>query len=139
MQLSEIMTRTLATAAMDEPVSVAAKRMRELNVGCLVITNAGAPEGIITDRDLAVGCLGQGHDCAECPVWHHMSRPVITVPPTLDVIEAIHLMSQKRIKRLPVVERGMVVGLVSFSDAARALEGAMHDLLQGMGASRKAA
>jgi CBS domain-containing protein len=111
--------------------------MREASIGCLVVTNEGKVEGIITDRDLTVRCLTEGHNPLLCPISHHMSRPVITAGPGMDVLYAAHLMSNKKIKRLPIVEGDQLIGLVSFSDIANAMIHPMAHLLAGLGASRR--
>jgi signal-transduction protein with cAMP-binding, CBS, and nucleotidyltransferase domain len=114
--------------------------MREASIGCLVVTvvtNEEKVEGIITDRDLTVRCLTEGHNPLLCPVSQHMSRPVITAGPGMDVLYAAHLMSNKKIKRLPVVEGDQLIGLVSFSDIANAMIQPMSHLLAGLGASKR--
>lgn len=137
MQLKDIMAKKVVTVTGEESVADAARKMREANIGCLVVTNTRSVKGIITDRDLAVGCLSDGHDARRCEVSHHMSSPVITAGPNMDILEAAHLMTEKKIKRLPVVEREQLVGLVSFSDIAQAMDRPMHDLMVGMGAARR--
>jgi CBS domain-containing protein len=94
--------------------------MRERSIGCLLATVDGSIKGIITDRDL-LGCLDQEHDPDECSVSNHMSRPVIVERPDEDVIIAADVMRRNLIKRLPVVDGGKLVGIVSFSDIAAAL------------------
>ncbi len=117
--------------------------MREAEVGCLVATDDGEIAGIITDRDLVVRCLSEGHDFKCCLVSQHMSVPVISVPPSKDMLETAHMMMERDIRRIPVIESGQTVGLVSLSDIAQAMDtavqqmdNAVHDLLMGMGASR---
>jgi CBS domain-containing protein len=139
MQLKDIMARKVATIDGDDSIFSAARLMRTSNVGCLVVTNAGNVKGIITDRDLATACLSEGHDSRLCQVAGHMSNPVITGSPSMDILDAAHLMTEKRVKRLPVVEGTKLVGLVSMSDIAQAMDRTMHDLLFGMGAARRAA
>jgi CBS domain-containing protein len=119
--------------------------MAEADVGSLVVMNEGALEGIITDRDLVVRCLSGGHDSSTCWVSEHMSAPVETVEPTADMLDAARRMTERQIRRLPVVDDAEVVGVVSLSDVALAFDVALehmdrslHDLLRGMGASRSA-
>jgi len=125
----------------NETVTRAAAKMRDANVGCLVVTSGGMVAGIITDRDLVVRCLsraGEGnHRLEECTVADHMTQPVITARPDMDILEAAHLMTQQEVKRLPVVHGEDVMGLVSMSDVAQALDRPVHDLLVGMGAARR--
>jgi CBS domain-containing protein len=135
MQLKDIMAKHVVTVAEEDSVFSAANLMRQAGVGRLVIAKDGQAQGIVTDRDLALRCLGEGHNPTLCPVSQHMSTPVIIAAPDMDVLAAAHLMTNKKIKRLPVVENGQMVVLVSFSDIANAM---MH-LLAGLGASRRAA
>ena len=141
MQLKDIMAKRVVTVTEDESVFNAANLMRQASIGCLVIAWAGKAKGIITDRDLAIRCLSEGHNSTLCPVSKHMSTPVITAGPDMDVLYAAHLMTNKKIKRLPVVEGEdqQLVGLVSFSDIANAMMQPMMHLLAGLGASRRAA
>jgi CBS domain-containing protein len=137
MQLKDIMAKHLVTVTEDESVFNAANLMRQASVGCLVIARAGRAQGIITDRDLTIRCLGEGHNPLLCPVSQHMSVPVITAGPDMEVLYAAHLMSNKKIKRLPVLEDEQLIGLVSFSDIANAMMQPMVHLLAGLGASRR--
>lgn len=138
MQLKDIMTKEVITITEDETIANAARRMQEADVGCLVVTGASVT-GIITDRDLAIKCVGEGHNPTECQVSQYMSRPVTTAEPGMDILDAAHLMTEKQVKRLPVVDGDQLIGLVSFSDIAGAMERPMHDLMLGMGAARRAA
>jgi CBS domain-containing protein len=137
MQLKDIMAKKVITIAEDQTTFTAASLMREASIGCLVVTNKGKVEGIITDRDLTVRCLTEGHNPLLCGISQHMSHPVITAGPGMDVLYAVHLMSNKKIKRLPVVEGDQLVGLVSFSDIANAMIQPMAHLLAGLGVSRR--
>jgi CBS domain-containing protein len=105
----------------------------------LVVVDADRVLGIITDRDITVRCAAESHDVSRCRVREHMSKGVISVEPDADILEAAHLMTQWQVKRLPVTKDGYLVGIVSFSDVANALDEPIHDLLIGMGAARRAA
>ncbi len=139
MDLREIMAQHVVTITADDSVFKAASLMRQASVGCLVIAEDGQAQGIVTDRDLAIRCMGEGHNPALCAVGNHMSTPVFTATPDMDVLYAAHLMTNKKIKRLPVVEGEKLVGLVSFSDIANAMIQPMVHLLAGLGASRRVA
>ncbi|MBF8304760.1 MAG: protein YhcV [Dehalococcoidia bacterium] len=136
MKLGNIMVKRVITISSKDNIMNAARKMREGNIGCLVVSEGRKVEGIITDRDLVVSCLGAGHISQLCQVLQHMSSPVITAEPTMDIWEANRLMTHKGIKRLPVVKEGDLIGIVSFSDIAQALDKPMHDLLFGVGAAR---
>ena len=115
----------------------------EADVGCLVVTENGVVKGIVTDRDLAIGCLSKHQDAGECLVSEHMSSPAITTEASNDMLKTARLMTDLDVRRLPVLDGGQLVGLVSLSDIAQAMDSALqsmnqalHDLLLGMGASR---
>ncbi len=138
MKLEDIMVKKVITVSSLETVVEAAKKMREANVGCLVVNDDRSVKGVITDRDLVVGCLGAGHNARECRVEQHMSSPVIIAEPGWDILEASRVMTEQQVKRLPVMQDKKLVGLVSFSDIALALDKPMHELLVGADATRRA-
>jgi signal-transduction protein with cAMP-binding, CBS, and nucleotidyltransferase domain len=96
---------------------MAAKRMSESAVGCLVVTVGDAVKGIITDRDLLT-CLSQRHDPHLCAVSAHMRHPVMVLRPDEKARTAAAVMRARRIKRLPVAKNGKLLGIVSLSDLA---------------------
>jgi len=115
MKLEEIMIRNVIEAASDETIGAAAQRMREKNVGCLVATVDGRVKGILTDRDL-LACIERRHDPYRCKVAAHMSRPVTVLSPDEDHFTAARVLAAKRIKRLPIAQKGKLLGIVSLSD-----------------------
>ena len=128
MKLQEIMVKDVIQAAPEETISMAGKRMRDNAVGCLVVTMAGAVKGIITDRDL-LGCLAAAHDPYRCQIATHMRRPVHVLRPDEDPTIAAEVMEERCIKRLPIVQHGKLVGIVSLSDLA-AIAGAQAEGLR---------
>lgn len=145
MDVREVMSSKVSMIESDELVHVAAVAMREEKVGCLVVMDAGNVWGIITDRDIVVRCFSFTHDWGQCEVWRHATKGTVTITPDRHVIQASRLMMEHQISRVPVVEDGRLVGLVSLSDIAVALDRttqvanlALHDLLMGMGAGRAA-
>lgn len=118
MKLADIMVREVVTVSPEDTSAAAAARMRERNVGCLVVSIDGAVKGILTDRDL-LQCLSAGHDPRQCKVLAHMSKPVIVERPEEELLTAAGIMAKYHIKRLPIVAEKKLVGLISFSDIAR--------------------
>jgi predicted transcriptional regulator len=117
MKLQDVMITEVIQASPDDSVGDAAKRMREKAVGCLVVTIAGAVKGIVTDRDL-LDCLAESHDPFRCPLSAHMNRPVIILGPEEDHKMAAKVLQRKKIRRLPVAQRGKLLGIISLSDLA---------------------
>ena len=118
MQLREIMTAGVVTAALDADVLEVAQLMRDHGVGSVVLCDPkGDPTAMVTDRDLAVRALAGGRPGAE-PIREHASRPLVTGEPDMDLEEAAALMVQHRVRRLPVVDGGSLAGIVTLDDIA---------------------
>ena len=118
MQLREIMTMGVITAAPETSAAQVAQEMRDRNVGSVVIVDPeGAPVAMVTDRDLAVRVLADEAD-PDRPVGEHVSRPLVTGDPDMELEEAAALMVQHRIRRLPVVEEDELTGIVTLDDIA---------------------
>lgn len=121
MKLGDIMIREVIQSLPEDSISEAAGRMRESAVGCLVVSASGRLRGIVTARDV-LDCVGGGHDPLQCKVAVHMSRPVVVLKPQEDLLTAAAVMRRKGIKRLPVVEKGELCGIVSWSGLAKLAE-----------------
>jgi CBS domain-containing protein len=118
MRLREIMTPGVVTAALDAELVEVAQLMRDHGVGSVVLCDPeGEPVAMVTDRDLAVRGLAAGRPGSE-PVREHASRPLVTGVPEMDLEEAAALMVQHRVRRLPVVDGGMLAGIVTLDDIA---------------------
>jgi CBS domain-containing protein len=115
----EVMTplpRALDTSA---SVMDAAEIMRDADIGDVVVLEDRRLYGILTDRDIVVRVLAEGSDPATVSVGQVCSRELTTIPPTASVGDAVRLIREKAIRRLPVVEEGgEVVGIVSMGDIA---------------------
>ena len=105
----------------DEPVLVAIQMMADKHVGALPVTRNGELVGVISERDYARKVILLGRSSAETPVWQIMSSPVVTVGPGDDVRQCMQIMTEKRIRHLPVVEDGHMVGMISIGDLVRAV------------------
>src|SRR5262245_58506189 len=112
------MTSGVVTAGCDTDLLGVAQLMRDRAVGSVVLCDdQGAPKAMITDRDLAVRALAEDRPTRE-PVSDHASRPLITGEPEMDLEEAAALMVQHRVRRLPVLADGELVGIVTLDDIA---------------------
>jgi CBS domain-containing protein len=117
-QISEIMTGSVITASPDASVCDVAALMRDHNVGSVVLVDrAGRPCGIVTDRDLAIDVLADASD-PMMSVRDCATVPVVTGESDMDLDEAAALMVGHRIRRLPVLEDGELVGIVTLDDIA---------------------
>jgi CBS domain-containing protein len=105
----------------EEPVLAAIQMMADKRVGALPVTRNGELVGVVSERDYARKVILLGRSSAETPVWQIMSSPVITVAPAEDVRKCMRLMTEKRIRHLPVVDGGRMVGVISIGDLVRAV------------------
>jgi CBS domain-containing protein len=105
----------------EEPVLEAIQLMADKHVGALPVTRNGELAGVISERDYARKVILLGRSSAETPVWQIMSSPVVTVSPDEDVRQCMSLMTDRRIRHLPVVEGGRMVGVISIGDLVRAV------------------
>ncbi|CCO08194.1 CBS domain-containing protein [Desulforamulus hydrothermalis] len=117
-QLKEIMTPQVATVSPQQTVQEAAQLMSQYNVGSVPVVDNGRCVGIVTDRDIALRAVSQGHNPSTTKVQTVMTAGVVTGTPQMDVHEAANLMAQRQIRRLPVVENGRLAGIVSLGDLA---------------------
>ena len=120
MKVSDIMTSEgLATATLDTTLAEIAARMRDENVGAIPIVDDDEKlAGIITDRDIVVRGIAEGKDPDECTAEDIISEKLHTIHPHADIEEAAELMARHQIRRLPVVENSVIVGMISLGDIA---------------------
>jgi CBS domain-containing protein len=117
-QLQDIMTSSVVAAAAQTSAAELAEQMRDHNVGSVVIVEPdGLPVAMVTDRDLALRVLADGAD-PDAPIGDRVSRPLVSGDPEMELEEAAALMVQHRVRRLPVVDRGELVGIVTLDDIA---------------------
>jgi CBS domain-containing protein len=117
--VEDFMTKKVVMIEASRTIAEAAKLLADENVGSLVVVSGGKPVGIITDRDIVVKAVAAGLPVSE-RVERIMSSPLITVEPQTPIMEAIQLMEKHSIRRLPVVEHGKVVGILTSTDVGRA-------------------
>ena len=119
----EVMTAAPATVRASDPLAEAARRMKDVDAGAMVVVDdSERVVGIVTDRDIAVRAVAEGKDPATTPVSAVASRDLATLSPTDSIADAVRLMHEKAIRRLPVTESGKAVGIVSIGDLAEERE-----------------
>jgi CBS domain-containing protein len=116
MKIRELMTPAPVAVAPSDPASEAAKAMREHGIGAVLVTDQGKLAGLVTDRDIAVRVLAQGRDPREVPVSEIASRDVAVIGPRDDTEDAARLIASRAVRRVPVVEDGVAIGVVSLGD-----------------------
>ncbi|MGV9775650.1 CBS domain-containing protein [Streptosporangium sp. NPDC003464] len=127
--VADVMTHDPATVDAGQPVSVAARLMAAEDTGAVIVTHDGRVRGIVTDRDIAVRVVAEDKG-PDTPVREVYSGDVVTVGPDTSIEQAVRLMRSNAIRRIPVVEDDMAVGVLSIGDLAVELdpESALADI-----------
>lgn len=115
MKIRDIMSRQVASLNSDDSVEKAAQLMKAYNVGSLPICAHNSIIGIVTDRDIALRAIANGDDGSQQIRDVMTANPVVGTP-DMDVDDAVRIMSEKQIRRLPIVENNTLVGMVSLGD-----------------------
>lgn len=105
--------------AQDMTVAQAVGLLAERRIGCLPVVADGAVVGIVSERDIVRALGAEGGGVLESPVSRVMTGPVVTIAPDMPVMTALSLMTQRRIRHLPVLEKGAMVGFVSIGDLVK--------------------
>ena len=122
---------TLYSVEPEDPVLEAIRQMAEHHVGALLVMKGLDLQGIISERDYARKVILHGRSSAETPVWQIMSSPVVTVSPDQTVQDCMHLMTERRIRHLPVMDKGKVVAMISIGDLVKSvIEDQQHTIEQ---------
>ena len=123
MKVCDLMNDHVVSVGMGEPVSSAARILRQQNVGSLpVCGDDGRLVGIVTDRDIVLRCVAAGGSADDMAVGDVMTHNLITVSPFDTVGDAARRMADAQVRRLPVCKDGELVGMLSLGDLARDCE-----------------
>jgi CBS domain-containing protein len=120
-QLLDRKGRELFSIAPEAAVLEAIRIMADRHVGALLVMEGDAVSGIVSERDYARKVILMGRSSADTPVRDIMSAPVVTVQPETTVEKCMQLMTERRVRHLPVTEAGRVVGMVSIGDLVKAV------------------
>jgi CBS domain-containing protein len=118
-RVRDVMTPGPETIQADRPAAEAAKLMKEADAGMIPVVNNGNILGTVTDRDIVVRLVAEGRDPQSTPVYEIASTEIVTIEPDRDLDEALELMAKHKVRRLPVVENGRLVGVLAQADVAR--------------------
>ena len=120
MTISDIMTERVISIGEDEPVIAAARLLKRNNIGALPVRgDKGKLKGIVTDRDIVLRCVAAEADPKEIRVGEIMSRNLVTASPFDNAKTVTERMGESQVRRIPVTENGILVGIVALSDSAR--------------------
>jgi CBS domain-containing protein len=128
MNVNQLMSKNVVKVTAITMVPEVAQKMRQANIGVIPVEEDGRLVGIVTDRDIAINAVAKGE--INQPVKAIMTKTPITIKPTSSVEEAIQTMLQNSVRRLPVIDNGSLVGMVSFEDLAEA--GHDQDIVKAM-------
>jgi CBS domain-containing protein len=119
--IQELMSSNPRTVSPEQTAADAARLMRDENVGLIPVVEGERLVGTVTDRDITIRVVAEEKDPASTRVQEIASTDLVTVDPQQDLDEALRLMAQHQVRRLPVVEEdGRLVGIVAQADVARA-------------------
>ncbi len=116
--VNQIMTKTILTADKSVSIQDAAQKMKELKIGCIIITDNAKPIGIVTERDFVTKVAAEGRPLFT-EISEVMSSPLITIEPEDTIWEASEMMKEKLIHKLPVKENDQIIGIVTTSDIVK--------------------
>jgi CBS domain-containing protein len=119
-RIADVMNVRIVSVRPDETVGVAIARMLEENMGSVAVCEGHELRGIFTERDV-LRLAGEGPAMNDIKVGDVMTRALITVSPDDDAIAAARLMGERRIRHLPVVQDGMLLGMIGIRDVLRSL------------------
>jgi CBS domain-containing protein len=118
-RVEDVMIRDVITINENASVKHAADVMNQHEIGALIAVKKGKATGIITERDLLKRVIVEAKNAKKTTVREIMSSPLEVISPSMELEEALRLMFAKGIKKLPVVEKNRLVGLISLTDIAR--------------------
>jgi CBS domain-containing protein len=120
-QLLDAKGSSIYSVGPEDPVLEAIRLMADRHVGALLVLKGEEILGIVSERDYARKVILLGRSSSATPVWQIMSSPVHTVTPEASVEECMRVMTEQRVRHLPVVAKGHVVGVVSIGDLVKAV------------------
>lgn len=129
LKVGEVMIKDIATIPKEAQVKEAGTLMSNRNIGSLIVVDNGKPAGIITERDFLKKIVALGTDPSKYKVEDVMTSPLITISSDATVLEANDILQKRGIRRLPVVEKGKLVGIVTETDIMRALDSIVLDII----------
>lgn len=139
MKVREIMTKQVKKATPDNTLTDIAAMMRDEDIGALPVVQDGELRGIVTDRDIVVRAIAEGKEPSTTTVDEVLSEDLESVEPDDNVDDAADRMASRQIRRLPVVEDGKLIGMVSLGDiAVKHEEAVASQALEGVSAGVKA-
>jgi CBS domain-containing protein len=116
--IREVMTSDPVSLDVHASAAEAARRMREVNAGAILVTEEGHLKGLLTDRDIVVRAIADGRDPSQVELQEICSADIEAVRPDDDVDRVVQLMRERHVRRIPVCDGDRPVGIVSIGDLA---------------------
>lgn len=113
--------KSVWTIGPEEPVLAAIQLMADKHIGALPVVRDEELLGIVSERDYARKVILLGRSSSDTPVWQIMTSPVTTVTPDDAVHRCMEIMTEQRIRHLPVIERNRLIGMISIGDLVKAV------------------
>lgn len=123
MKVGDIAMRETYCASPTMSLNEIASMMKRHGVGAMPVCDGDELVGMITDRDIVISCVAAGMGAAACQAKEFMTSNPITVTPESDLEEVARVMAREQVRRLPVIEEGCLVGMLSLGDISMALQG----------------
>jgi CBS domain-containing protein len=138
MKIRDIMTKEIASVDAKSSAADAAKKMKEQNVGTVLIIDENQLKGLVTDRAITTRAVAEEKDPRNVPVTDIMTKQVIGCSENDDVFDALQTMGKNQIRRLPVVnDQSQLVGIVSLSDIAPYMKSGIDSIFEEMSKANK--
>lgn len=118
MKVKDVMTKCVVSLNAEDNVERAAQLMRKHNIGSIPVCNGDKVIGIVTDRDIAIRSAAEGQNSEKQTVREIMSSNPVVGDPNMDIQDASRVMSERQIRRLPIMESNNLVGVISLGDIA---------------------
>lgn len=125
-RVRELMTVGVVTVTPEDTVETALRRMIDHDIGAVVVVEGSSPVGVFTERDVTRRVLTD-RDLLARPVREVMSAPVVTTEPDAEIVFVFETMNERKIRRLPVVEDGRLVGILTERDLLRWVDAVAHE------------
>lgn len=138
MKIKDIMTKEIACVDANSTAADAAKKMKDQNVGTVLIIDQNQLKGLVTDRAITTKAVAEDKDPRSLPVTEIMTKDVIGCSEEDDVFDALKTMGENKVRRLPVVnDQDHLVGVVSMADIAEQMRSGIDSMFNEMSKASK--
>jgi CBS domain-containing protein len=138
MKIKDIMTREIACVDASSTAADAAKKMKDQNVGTILIVDRDQLKGLVTDRAITTRAVAENKDPRSVPVTDIMTKEIVGCSEEDDVFDALKTMGENKIRRMPVVnDQDQLVGVISMADIAEQMRSGIDSMFNEMSKSIK--